>query len=341
MFIMCQFFIFANIFVEVCDYFHVSLDYLLGNDILVLKKKIVINRIFMVRENMEKIILIPKCITDSPKTYNILADLQHEIISCAEKQIVLDFTDCIFIHPLFTSFIGALSVLANTKYKKVFYRAKKDSRLLAYIKTSGLYTFLTDDGEDHTNKNSIRFKEIRMEEDSIIEYISNILSLAPIQLTKEADEVLFKNIYELLNNAAEHAKATSGVYACGSWMPKNQELVFSIYDTGVGIPALIREKINPFISSKDAIRWSLTSGNSTKQLIENIPRGIGLPMFKNFIEVNNGYFSIVSNDICYIYNNKESFHTINHPIVGTIISFIIRSDTEHIYAIKQKKEENR
>ncbi len=287
---------------------------------------------------MEKIITMPKCMPNSHKTYNFLADLQHDIICCEEDTIILNFIDCMFCYPLYTAFIGALSVIANINQKMLIYRSKKGTRLFNYIMTSGLYSFITEDGEDHTNINSIPFTKINMEESSVIEYIDNILRLAPVRLTETANEVLFNNIYELLNNASEHSKAANGVYACGNWMPKRKELVFSVYDTGIGIPALVKEKIAPSFSSKEAILWSLEKGNSTKQLVENTPRGIGLSSFKNFIEVNKGYFSIVSNDICYIYNNREKFHSLVHPIVGTIISFIIRSDTEHIYTIKQKQE---
>ena len=282
--------------------------------------------------------MMPKYITASNKTYNILADLQYDIICCPENTIILSFEDCKFCYPLYTAFIGALSIIAITHQKRLIYRTAEGTKLHNYIMTSGLYTFITKDGEDHTNKNSIPFTEINMEEGSVIEYIDNILQLAPIRLAEKANEVLFNNIYELLNNASEHSKATKGVYACGNWMPKRKELVFSVYDTGIGIPALVKEKIDDTLSSRDAILWSLARGNSTKQLIENTPRGIGLPLFKNFIEVNQGYFSIVSNDICYIYNNREKFYSLNHPIVGTIISFVIRSDTEHIYTVKQKQE---
>lgn len=289
---------------------------------------------------MEKIITMPKYITDSHKTYNILANLQHEIVCCQEDTIILDFVGCKFCYPLYTAFIGALSVIANHNQKILVYRSEKGTRLYNYIMSSGLFSFITRDGQDHTNKNSIPFTKINMEESSVIKYIDNILRLAPIRLTEKADEVLFNNIYELLNNASEHSGAINGVYACGNWMPNKKELVFSVYDTGIGIPTLVKRKIDSSFSSKDALLWSLASGNSTKQLIENTPRGIGLPLFKNFIEINKGYFSIVSNDICYIYNNKENFHSIDYPIVGTIISFIIRSDTEHIYAIKHKQEDS-
>ncbi len=285
---------------------------------------------------MEKIIPIPKVLPDSHKTYNILADLQYNIINCEEDSIILDFSDCIFSHALFTSFIGALAVLAKSNKKKLTYRAKEHSKLYKYIMTSGLYSFLTADNQDHTNKYSIPFTEIKMNEDSVIDYTNSILELAPIQLTEKANEVLFNNIYELFINAYDHSKATNGVYACGNWMPQKHELVFSVYDTGIGIPPLVKTKVDSSLSSKETILWSLTNGNSTKQLVGNTPRGIGLANFKNFIEINNGYFSIVSNDICYIYNSSEKFYPIQHPIVGTIISFIIRSDSEHVYTVKQK-----
>lgn len=50
-----------------------------------------------------------------------------------------------------------------------------------------------------SNKNAIPFTSIDLKDDSgIIEYIDNILELAPIQLTEQGHEVLFKTSMKYL-----------------------------------------------------------------------------------------------------------------------------------------------
>lgn len=283
---------------------------------------------------MEKIITMPLNLSYNYDNYNYLAHLQDQIYTCSEDKIILDFSQCRFSHAVFTAFIGSLSVWAMHQNKKLIYRTSKKSRLNKYFRRSGLYNYLTGDSVKYTNGNAIPFQEINIENDEIIDYIDNILSLAPVKLSEKAEELLFKNIYEIFINSVEHSQAEHGIYACGHWMPNIKELAFSVYDTGIGIPFLIKQKVNPDFSSKDAMKWSLAPGNSTKQLIKGIPRGLGLSDLKKFIGLNGGSFNIVSNDIYYNFNKYETYKTITHPILGTIISFIIKNDNSHTYIVK-------
>lgn len=281
---------------------------------------------------MQKIIKMPQILSDNVyETYNYLANLQNTIIDCPENEIVLDFSSCQFSHAIFTAFIGSLSVWAIRFKKEIIYRMKKNTALYNYFKRSGLYSFITGDTVDYTNGNTIPFRKVLMDDSEIMNYIDNILRLAPVQLSGTAEAVLFKNIYEIFNNSVDHSNANDGVYACGHWLPNKKELVFSVYDTGIGIPQLIKNQVNKQFTSKDALEWALVKGNSTKQLDNGIPRGLGLSDLKSFIRLNKGTFNIVSNDVYYSYNQTDKYIYLDYPIIGTMISFIIRNDEEHIY----------
>lgn len=279
----------------------------------------------------EKIINIPKKLSLDFDVFDYLAELQSIVIDSVESKIILDFQNCEFSHAIFTAFLGSLSVWAANFNKTLVYRVDRRSKLYEYIKRSGLYNYITGDTVDYTNGNSIPFRKVHMDDSEIIDYISNILELAPVKLTTTAEEILFKNIYEIFNNAVEHSGSCNGVYACGHWMPRKKELVFSVYDTGIGIPAHVKSHINNDFDSVEAINWALVKGNSTKQLANGTPRGLGLSDLKNFIELNNGYFTIISNDVIYSYNGSVSYKYLSKPIIGTMVSFIIRNDEEHIY----------
>lgn len=280
---------------------------------------------------MEKIIKVPNKLNINASSYKLLAQIQNMVINCEENEIILDFSHCKFSHAIFTSFIGSLGIWAICLNKKIKYRVDTQGQLFDYFKKSGLISYMTGDTTDYTNGNTIRFQKVCMDDSDIIDYIDNILRLAPITLSGKAEESLFKNIYEIFVNSVEHSGAKHGVYACGHWFPKKKELVFSVYDTGIGIPEKIKRNIDSSMSSKDAIEWALQKGNSTKQLDNGTPRGVGLFEFHQFIHLNNGLFSIVSDDMCYLYDNTISYIPLDKPIIGTMVSFIIRNDEDHIY----------
>lgn len=280
---------------------------------------------------MQKIITMPNKLSLNYETYAFLANLQNVVITCPEDKIILDFCHCEFSHAIFTAFIGSLAAWARNYQKELVYRVTKSSKLRQYFLRSGLFNFITRNTVGYANGNTIPFREVDMDDTEIIDYINNILALAPVKLTGSAEAVLFKNIYEIFVNSIDHSGAQNGVYACGHWMPNKKELVFSVYDTGIGIPNLIKSKIDSNFSSEAAIGWALVKGNSTKQLDDGTPRGLGLSDLKDFIELNNGSLKIISNDIYYSYNRSETCQRLNHPIIGTMISFIIRNDESHIY----------
>ena len=163
------------------------------------------------------------------------------------------------------------------------------------------------------------------------QFHSVIFAWMTLKLSGTAEAILFKNLYEVLINPVDHSGARNGVYTCGHWFPNKKELAFSVYDTGIGIPAHIKSHINNDFTSKEAVEWALVKGNSTKQLDDGTPRGLGLSDLKDFIELNKGTFIIASNDIYYSYNQGVSCKYLIKPIIGTMVSFIIRNDEEHIY----------
>lgn len=283
---------------------------------------------------MEKTIKISYPLNINASSFELLSKIQNEIIDTSADRIILDFTNCKFCNSIFTSFLGALAHIAIAFGKTIVYMTHKNSALNKYFRSSGLYNHITDDEKDYTNHNAIPFREINMEDDMIIDYIHNILNLAPIKLTAQCRQLLFKNIYEIFNNSADHSRAQHGVYGCGHWMPNKKQLIFSVYDTGIGIPALVKERIDNTMTSEEALRWALKLGNSTKQLKQGTPRGLGLFDLSTLIRLNDGALNIFTNDLYYNYANGETIHRLEQPIIGTLIGITIIADYDHIYTTK-------
>lgn len=289
-------------------------------------------------ETDEKIFEMPSRLNINPKSYKILANIQHDVLKADSSNIFLNFTETKYVDAIYMAFVDGLKVLSQKEYgKQVTYRLRKRTKLYKYFKNSGLYEYFRK-GDSYINNNAIPFSEIHMEEDSMVEYINKILGLAPIILSQRAEALLFRNIYEIFSNSSDHSESKNGVFACGHWMPSKKQLVFSVYDTGIGIPTVIKNHIDPGMSSADALKWALEMNNSTKQLDEGVPRGVGLPNLLDFVKLNNGSLYILSNDIYYSYENgSENFIPLEHGIIGTMISFVIISDNTHIYKLKEEQ----
>lgn len=287
-------------------------------------------------ETYKKRIQMSQLFNINLESYKTLANIQRIVLESDESNILLDFSKTEYIDAIYMAFIGGMRELSKSYNKKVSYRIQRNTKLYNYFKNSGLYEYFKH-GESYISKNSIPFSEIHMEEESIVEYINRILSLAPINLSSKAESYLFTNIYEIFSNSSDHSEAQSGVYACGHWMPTKKQLEFSVYDTGIGIPTVIKKHIDSKMTSAEALRWALTTGNSTKQLNDGVPRGVGLPNLLDFIGLNNGSLYILSNDIYYSYENgNERFIPLGHSVIGTMISFIIISDNDHIYKLQEE-----
>lgn len=280
---------------------------------------------------------IPKYLNLDGDSFEYLAELQNNILVNQYEEVVLDFYDCEYTNAAFTAFIGALMNICGSQNIQIKLRSKKGSKVNQYFKRSGLYNYLVEDEKKYINDNAIPFSKISLDDEFIIDYIYKILSLAPITLTSDCKQQLFRNIYEIFNNSVDHSEAQMGVFSCGHWMPNKKELVFSIYDTGKGIPKLIKSKVDKTFTSETALKWALVRGNSTKQLNGGAPRGLGLSDLIDFISLNNGSIQIMSNDI--LYENKkgkERTKKLQNSIIGTLISIKIVADYEHICISKRE-----
>lgn len=282
---------------------------------------------------MEKILEIGT-LSNIKDSFEFMAKTQNEVLKYTGKTVILDFRKCKFSHAVFTSFIGALTEIGCAHGIIIKYRFPPNSPPLEYFKRSGMYDYMVNNGSnEHINRNALPFWKVRNDESALMEYIDNIIDLSKIKIEDNARQKFFKNLYEIFVNANDHSDEQYGVYSCGHWMPKKKKLVFSLYDTGIGIPKLVKREINGCLTDIEAFKWALIKGHSTRQLESGVPRGLGLSDLKEFIELNKGRLTILSNGVYYDFNeNGEEYITnFSNDIIGTIVCVTINQDDGHIY----------
>ena len=268
--------------------------------------------------------------------YKYMSNLFSYICNCYDNYITLDFSDVKYFDAGFVAFLGGMYDYFKSCGKYICLLPPNDNRAYKYFFDSGLLTYINQTGVP-SNQNAIPLGNFKCVDYNVTNvYTNKFIDLAPITLSSGAKGHISSNLIELFTNAIDHSESSLGCYACGHWMPQHNTLVFSIYDSGIGIPNKIK-RIYPNYSSKDAINWAFGKGNSTIQLENCVPRGLGLYYLKDFIFANKGSLRILSNNIYYEYKDggdSESFKVIDAPIHGTLITVKVVPDSINLYCLQ-------
>lgn len=289
-------------------------------------ERISINKIFEVEIDYD--------INPNPTDISKLIKIQNEFLQGDYKKLVLKFTKSEFINAAVAVIIGTLCVYAKTKDKivKFKFENKDNNLILKFMKQVGIYEYFVKKDIKYSTRNAIIFDRIS-NEDMMESYTDKIMELAPIEIMGDGKDILSSYFYEVYQNSLYHANSPIDVFSCGYWMDKKKQLIFSIYDMGIGIPNNVRNHVSEIMSSKECIEWALTEGKSTIE-DEFVKRGLGLSRLEEFIKLNNGTISIYTDDICCIIKNKgRNYIDLDVPIIGTLIIINIIADSDHIYII--------
>lgn len=272
-----------------------------------------------------------------------LIEVQYKFFKSSCKRLFLQFTDCRHLNAAVSVIIGTLVVYANKeKEKSVKYRFvdQPNHPIFKFMKDVGMYKYFMKDEIDYTGIDVIPFNHIR-DENMMQEYAERIMTLAPIKMQKEAQDILSSYIYEIYQNGLFHSQSPIGVFTSGYWNRNKKEFTFSIYDMGIGIPANVRKYLNCVdADSIKCLQISFIDGFTTSTK-EDVNRGLGLTRLESFIRLNNGSMSIYSEDACCVIARQEKkvYKKLQAPIKGTLIIINIVADENHIYVIEKEKKE--
>jgi hypothetical protein len=148
-----------------------------------------------------------------------------------------------------------------------------------------------------------------------------------------------ESIFEIFANAVAHSETKQGIFACGQYFPKKELLKFSIADLGIGIRNNIYKHLKRDYTPERAISWAVNGENTTRLLGGGIPGGIGLKLIKNFIYVNGGVMTIVSDGGYWRFKNgQEQSECLRSPFPGTVVNITI--NTSGNAEISQQSEVN-
>lgn len=200
------------------------------------------------------------------------------------------------------------------------------------LESQGVFKYYSSNASEIHEKDVIEFICIK-DENEAIPILNKIFELAPINMKPDAEAILSSSLYEIFANSFNHGKNNSGTFCAGKWEKRKKQLIFSVYDHGIGIPKNVNTYLKKELSTKETIDWAFTKGNSTS--MSDYPRGLGFSRLEDFVNANDGKITICSGDGIYIIEkNRRKFEKIENEILGTLFIMNIRADDEHIYVLR-------
>lgn len=250
----------------------------------------------------------------------------------------LDFSSCSFFEANMTApFSAVLSHvfdgLNEISIVNMSDRVEKILRKNQFLCMFG-YSALQD-----FNETTLPLKKFKLQAgDQFSDYLDQYLKGKGLpQMTNALTKKFRQSLLEIFQNSAIHSDSASGIFICGQFFPTKQRFDITIADAGIGIRENVRRYLgDEKISSRDAIRWALTEGNTTRQ-DGNQPGGLGLKLIKEFIRFNHGKIQIISRFGFYQYSTSgELLSKMDEDFPGTSVNIEINTGDTSSYCLKSE-----
>jgi hypothetical protein len=276
-------------------------------------------------------ILVPR-INDDIWDFRALSRIWQQSQQAAAVRF--DFRKCDFLRQNAVAFLGGLIRLLQARGVPV--EIDPATMLPDVRKNLGrngfLRTFLNDDGWN--DGNTIPFREdLEGAPDDYANYLAERwLGRGWIGVSAALRDAIVERVAECYLNAFEHSRSGIGVFTCGQYYPKIQELHLAMVDFGVGIPSNVRLfRSGQAVETLDAARcmqWAFQKGTSTRTCAGG-SRGLGLDLLRSFVQAANGSLRILSHDG---YGRIDgtgppAFQTLEHYFEGTLVMIRLKCDT--------------
>jgi anti-sigma regulatory factor (Ser/Thr protein kinase) len=286
------------------------------------------------------IIPISGYINDEPQHYKFLFKLVKKVLN-SDGDIEFQFAGCNFLAQNAIAIIGGLTQIALQQEREVLYDfVGINPKVEKHINENGFLDAF-EIGNNYVKNTSVPFRiDLAKDSDAYTDYLRHKWLSSRISLQEELKDAVVTNVIEAYLNVFDHADSTVGVITCGQHFPqRNNELVVTMVDFGVGIPHNVRQFLeNPAMDAKDAVQWAFQSGKTTKPNL--ISRGLGLKVLKSFVQANNGKLEIYS-DSAYIRLDKqgEKVQQMPEAFGGTVVQVTLKCNSRYYKLEEISKDE--
>jgi hypothetical protein len=251
-------------------------------------------------------------------------------------EVMFDFSECYFLRPNAVAFLGGLARLIESRMGEVVFdwSTLQNKAVMMNLRQNGFAETFGDPTPGWSG-NSIPYREDGvLDQDVIMDYLTlHWLGRGWVQVSPRLRDAIAGRMWEIYNNAFEHAGSQIGVFSCGQYFRNKKELILSVVDFGQGIAANVRNYLitDPRaanLSSAACLHWAFQQGTTTRP--NGAPRGVGLDLLKDFIRVNHGKLEVYSNEGYGIIDHMgERFENQSISFEGTLFHITLQCDARY------------
>jgi hypothetical protein len=265
-----------------------------------------------------------------------------------DYHILMEFDKCNYAGVNLTALIGAYVryFIENYSGKIKIETKTMNAQVLLKLRNMELLHILDKRGFRSTSNEIIPYREFCSDshtEQDVLNYLeADWLSKNRLNLSLEVKASVLSSMWEVFANAFEHSQSQT-VYCCGSYDNKEKTLSLLVGDTGKGIVASICKYLGLNLTPEDALSWALVRGNSTytaniKDSGEAQPRGLGLHLLTQFVDINEGKMEIYTDEIFYKRESKRDFFEhVPTRIHGSWVRITLRCKKNVLYCFRDEK----
>lgn len=269
--------------------------------------------------------------------YEFINSVLDESMMPRSKEFEFDFTTLRFIRPVgvtvLSNLIGRIKKY-GARVRFVYYTPNRKKKFcpMAFLDDSMFFKhYLNETLDDHALLRPTTLPLADVTYEASYYYLENAMGwlAGKLSLTKESLGDLKASLGEVFNNIIDHSSENTGSVFIQQY-PKENTVMVSISDFGVGIPSSI-QNIFPSMDDAEALQLAVKEGFTTKSTPKN--RGAGLDfLLHNVVKNNKGNVYIHSNHgiLCSTNINNE----INNSFIktagfypGTLFEIEFRTDS--------------
>ncbi len=277
----------------------------------------------------DKLTVYIPTIKDTQQHFNTLFKLHADVERYPGNTVIYNFSKCRALYPNAIAFLYGLARYLQSTSKDVYVdTGSLKAKIRDMLTQNGFIQKI--EGKDYTETDAlIPLREYKIKEsEPTIDYLKNRwLNKSWINLSDKVRNAITGNVWEVYENAFEHAGSVIGMFSCGQRIGDRVKL--AIIDFGSGIPhnvfSLLGSRSHTATAGQ-ALRWAFQPGNTTK----GGNRGMGLDLLKSFVKVNNGLLEVYSGGAHAIINtDREKYLCKRISFRGTLIYITFMCDDRY------------
>jgi hypothetical protein len=245
----------------------------------------------------------------------------------AGHAVHFDFSVCDFLRPNAVVVLGGLARMLTLYGRQVLFRSDTmRAEVLANLTQNG-FAHAMGASQTPWRGNAIPYQEfVTADKEQIVASLRrDWLGRGWIAVSEALADAIMGQVWELFTNAFEHSSSPVGVITCGQHLPKYRQLLLTIADFGVGIPANVSAYLGRPCTSDEAMRHAFSRGFTTTNGM--VPRGMGLDLVKDFVQKANGCLELFSYDgYARIDSDGESYQNVGPIFAGTLVQIRLSCD---------------